>query len=135
MRRAAFALLSFCLLVSPALFGGPAQAGSYGGAYVVGGYAGGGYYGPGPGWRRSGCCCRRVRRGLFTGCGGYYARPRVRYYVAPPPVRYYAPPPVRYVAPPPPPPVYYAQPRRRCPLVPRLDGRGGWVWAPNAACY
>jgi hypothetical protein len=129
MRRAAFALLSFCLLVSLALFGvSAAQAGGYGygggvvvggyagGGYVGGGYVGGGYYGPGPGWDRPGCG-RRVRRGLFTGCG-YYPRPRVRYYVAPPP----------------PPPVYYHAPRRRCPLVPRLDGYGGWIWAPNAAC-
>lgn len=122
MRRAAFALLSFCMLGSLVLFGGPAQAGGYGygggvvvGGYAGGGYVGGGYYGPGRGWGGAGCG-RRVRRGLFAGCGAYYPRPRVRYYVAPPP------------------PVYYAPPRRRCPLVPRLDGRGGWIWAPNAAC-
>ena len=113
MRHAVFALVSSCMFVSLALIGGPAQAGAYGGGYGYGEY---GYIvGAGGG---SGC-----QRGLFGGCRGYYQAP---------PVRSYAPPPVRYVAPPPPP--RHAEPLRRCRLVPTLDGRGGWIWAPNPAC-
>ena len=144
MRRTAFALLCFSVFVSLALLGGSAQAGGYGGyygggygggVYVGGGYAGGGsygggvyigggyagggyhgdgYYGGGVGWRTSGCCCRR---GLVAGCGGFYPFPARGYYVAPAPR------------------VYYVEPRLRCPKVPVQDGRGGWVWGPNAACY
>ena len=132
MRRATFALIWTCLFLSLAAVGGRAQAGNYGyfggggyydGGHHSGGYVGGGYddgvhpaepyYGGayyGRGWG-SDCCCRR---GLFIGCGGYYAPAPVQVYVAPPP-----------------PPVV-VQPA--CPLIRVLDGRGGWVWGHTGAC-